>query len=34
MDNSEMIIVENQSWILAHYYVVVGWKNLPILFSI
>jgi hypothetical protein len=27
MDNNEMIIVENQSWILVHYYVVVGWKK-------
>jgi hypothetical protein len=24
MDNNEMIIAENQSWILIHYYVVVG----------
>jgi hypothetical protein len=32
MDNSEMIIVENQSWILVHYYVVVGWKKMPIFF--
>jgi len=33
MDNNEMIIVENQSWIFVHYYVVVGWKRMPILFS-
>jgi hypothetical protein len=33
MDNNEMIIVENQSWILVHYYVVVGWRRMPILLS-
>jgi hypothetical protein len=34
MDNNEMIIVENQSWILVHYYVVVGWKRMPIYFHL
>ena len=34
MDNNEMIIEENQSWILVHYYVVVGWKRMPICFHL
>jgi hypothetical protein len=30
----EMTIVDNQSWIFFHCYVVVGWKQMPILFTL
>ncbi len=29
-----MTIINNQSWISIHYYVLVGWKILPILFTL
>ncbi len=33
IDNSEMIIMENQSWNFVQYYVVVGCKRMPIFLS-
>jgi hypothetical protein len=30
----EMTIVDNQSWICIHCYVVVGWKRMPILLTL
>jgi hypothetical protein len=30
---NEITIVDNQSWIFVHCYVVVGWKQMPILFT-
>jgi hypothetical protein len=29
----EMITIDNQSWIFVHWYVVVGWKRIPILLT-
>jgi hypothetical protein len=29
----EVITIDNQSWILVHWYMVVSWKQMPILFT-
>jgi hypothetical protein len=30
----EVTTIDNQSWILVHFYVVVGWKQMPILLTL
>jgi hypothetical protein len=30
----EMTIIDIQSWIFVHFYVVVGWKQMPILLTL
>ncbi len=31
---NEVTIIDNQSWIFVHCYVVVGWKQMPILLTL